>query len=250
MIIIIILCAGKGTRASEITGNTPKSLYPLSRWTALGHLLNYVEKIDHKEVRVVVNPANVEQFDRYCGWLNKIHFYEQPEPLGEADAVWCAIQDLRHSKTPLFILLADKIPIKSGAEQLQRRLLTLDTNLIAVSKRKNPCDTTVIRTKIPFVKYVPETDHVKEFLEIRSYEEKGLHLVRAGFDYIRRAETLYDAIKYQKFTSQLKGGEYRLTTAYQSMLNRGAIFDTFPIKALHLSDEKSIKKAIEYYERV
>ena len=72
--VVIILCAGKGKRAREVTGDTPKSLYPLARWTVLGHLLNYVEQIGHKAVRVVVNPADVEQFDRYCGWLNKIHF--------------------------------------------------------------------------------------------------------------------------------------------------------------------------------
>ena len=112
--VVIILCAGKGTRAREVTGNIPKPLYPLPRWTALGHLLNFVEKIDHKEVRIVVNPADLEQFDRYCGWLNKVHFYEQVEPQGEADAVWCAIQDLRHQTTPLLILLGDKIPIEPG----------------------------------------------------------------------------------------------------------------------------------------
>ena len=62
--VVIILCAGKGTRAREVTGNIPKPLYPLQRWTGLGHLLNFVETIDHKEVRIVVNPADLEQFSQ------------------------------------------------------------------------------------------------------------------------------------------------------------------------------------------
>ena len=156
IMVVIILCAGKGTRAREVTGNIPKSLYPLPRWTALGHLLNFVGKIDHKEVRIVINPADLEQFDRYCGWLNKIHFYEQPEPQGEAAAVWCAIQDLRYQTTPLLILLGDKIPVEPGAGQLQKRLLTVDTNLIGISRRNNPRDTTVVLTKTAAAGHVPE----------------------------------------------------------------------------------------------
>ena len=249
--VVIILCAGKGTRAREVTGNIPKSLYPLPRWTALGHLLNFVGKIDHKEVRIVINPADLEQFDRYCGWLNKIHFYEQPEPQGEADAVWCAIQDLRYQTTPLLILLGDKIPVEPGAGQLQKRLLTLDTNLIGISRRNNPRDTTVVLTKTAAAGYVPETQHVREFVEVRGDNRKeGLHLVRSGFDYIRRAELLYDAIRHQKFYNLTVRGEYRLTTAYQCLLNRGATFDTLNVDGLHLGDEKNIKKAIEHYEQV
>lgn len=245
IMVVIILCAGKGTRAREVTGNSPKALYPLPRWTALGHVLNFVETIDHKEVRIVVNPADLAQFDRYCGWLNKVHFCEQAGPQGEADAVWCAIQDLRYQTTPLLILLGDKIPVEPGAEQLRRRLLTVDTNLIAVSKRNNPRDTTVVLTK------TARAEHVREFVEVRDNNQKeGLHLIRSGFDYIRRAELLYDAIRHQKIYKQTVRGEYRLTTAYQCLLNRGTTFDTLTVDGVHLGDEKSIKKAIEHYDKV
>lgn len=63
--VVIILCTVKETRAREVTGNILKALYPLPQWTDLGHPLNFVETIDHKEVRVVINPADLEQFDRY-----------------------------------------------------------------------------------------------------------------------------------------------------------------------------------------
>ena len=251
IMIVIILCAGKGTRAREVTGNIPKSLYPLPRWAGLGHLLNFVETIDHKEVRVVVNPADLEQFDRYCGWLNKIHFYEQAEPQGEADAVWCAIQDLHYQTTPLLILLGDKIPVEPGAEQLQKRLLTVDTNLIGISERNNPRDTTVVLTKRAAAGDVQESQHVREFVEVRGDNQKeGLHLIRSGFDYIRQAELLYDAIRYQKNDELTVCGEYRLTIAYQRLLNHGATFDTLNVDGLHVGDEKNIKKAIEHYEHV
>ena len=72
--VVIILCTGKGTRAREVTGNIPKSLYPLPRWTGIGHLLNFVEAINHKEVRIVVNPADMEHFSQYCGWLKMTRF--------------------------------------------------------------------------------------------------------------------------------------------------------------------------------
>ena len=81
-------------------------------------------------------------------------------------------------------------------------------------------------------------------------KKKGLHLVRSGFDYIRRAELLYDAIRHQRLSNLTVRGEYRLTTSYQCLLNRGATFDTLNVDGLHVGDEKNIKKAIEHYEHV
>ena len=135
--------------------------------------------------------------------------------------------------------------------QLQKRLLTLDTNLIGISRRKNPRDTTVVLTKTAAAEYVPETEPVRDFVEVRGDNRKeGLHLVRSGFDYIRRADLLYDAIRHQKFNNRTVRGEYRLTTAYQCLLNRGATFDTLTVDGLHLGDEKNIKRAIEHYDKV
>ena len=97
--VVIILCAGKGTRAREVTGNIPKSLYPVPLLPALGHLLKYVESVRYSEVRVVVNPADLEQFDLYCGWLKMTRFCV---PVGGfiVNNDRCSLQLLQNVNTP------------------------------------------------------------------------------------------------------------------------------------------------------
>ena len=52
---VIILCAGKGSRAREVTGDTPKHLYPVPVIPSLGRILNLVSEITD-DIRIVVNP--------------------------------------------------------------------------------------------------------------------------------------------------------------------------------------------------
>ena len=115
---IIIPCAGRGVRAREVVGDIPKSLYPLRIFPSLGHILNYIEPID-AEVRVVVDPAYRDLFSSYS---KRYKIYEQPQPRGDGDAVFCAMSDLRYSQTPVLIILGDQIPIGPGAEAFRSRL--------------------------------------------------------------------------------------------------------------------------------
>ena len=62
--IVVILCAGKGSRAREVTGNVPKSLYPVPFYPALGYILDFVKPLG-APIRIVVNPQDLFSFIEY-----------------------------------------------------------------------------------------------------------------------------------------------------------------------------------------
>ena len=249
---VIILCAGKGSRAREVTGDTPKHLYPVPVIPSLGRILNLVSEITD-DIRIVVNPEEKHLFRAYCDARHKdlpVNFYEQTEASGEADAVLCAIPDLRHSQTPLLIVLGDQIPIGELSQTFFGLVASNpSTNVIAVKEIQDPSKCTIVQTKTASLGYVPESTFAHEFVEVRYRVVSGRFLYRAGFYFIKRSDTLFDAILLMKRIEHTLYGEYRLTTAYQNMLNRGAEFGTFPIDYVSVGDKEHIDEAIEYYER-
>ena len=166
---VIILCAGKGSRAREVTGDMPKHLYPVPVIPSLGRILNLVGEITD-DIRIVVNPEEKHLFRAYCDARHKdlpVNFYEQIEASGEADAVLCAIPDLRHSQTPLLIVLGDQIPIGELSQTFFELVASNpSTNVIATSKICNANDKTIIQTKRASLGYVPESTFVHEFAEV------------------------------------------------------------------------------------
>ena len=248
--IITILCGGEGTRSSEITGDIPKHLHPVPTMPALGHILNFVDSLD-ADIRIVVNPKHRDKFSQYCGMSKRYTIVEQPEPLGEANAVLQAIADLRYSKTPLFVVLGDNIPIGQGADELREILSDADnveSNFIGIHQKRDIRSTTLIKTKNSS-EWVPQSNDVAEFVEVRGEScVQGLNLVRSGFDFIYRSDKLYHAIRWLHVYDLKLHGEYRLTTAYQHMLNNGAVFQTIPVDFLSVGDPCRIQQTIDYFK--
>ena len=236
---IIIPCAGRGVRAREVVGDIPKSLYPLRIFPSLGHILNYIEPID-AEVRVVVDPAYRDLFSSYS---KRYEIYEQPQPRGDGDAVFCAMSDLRYSQTPVLIILGDQIPIGPGAEAFRSRLCgdPLDYNLITVQEKYDLEQSTWAKTRAD--------GRIYEFVPVRGdYKVPGKNLEHAGFDYIERADHLYDSLRLMLNYKQLSFGEYRLTSAYQSMIHKkGSTFQSMSIQYLSVGDLEGIEYATRYF---
>lgn len=241
--IILILCAGKGIRATEVTGDTPKQLFPIPDRNALEYLLDYVEPLKG-DVRVVVNPADRDKFARYSDYV----LVEQPEPLGEANAVFHGLADRCHSSDSVFIMLGDNIPIGEGASEMRDMLVQGErSNLIATCMRNGASNTTIIKTKCA-PEYVPQSSDVSEFIEVRGVTVQGECNTRSGFDYIRRADVIYRWLDWQNVQDIKSSGEYRLPTIYQYMISlEGERFATVPVDFLSVGDPDRIQKAIDYY---
>ena len=234
---VIIPCGGRGLRARGIVGDIPKQLFPIGDKPALGHLIDYVAPIA-TDIRVVANPANVELFRQFS---DRYTVYEQPEPRGTADAAFYAMADLKDSKVPLLIVLGDQIPIGFGAEAFQSQLRKPPAeNLIAVKEKRDLTETTWVTTK---------SGYIQEFLPVRGdFKVPGKHLVHAGFDYIERADWLYEAIREMIHYKHLSFNEYRLPVAYQRMKNKGSVFKTCSIQYLSVGDKTGIERTTRHFD--
>ena len=198
-------------RARDVVGDTPKQLYPIPIYPSLGQIMNYIEPLNSDDVRIVVNPEHHEVFSQYCGGAStRYKIIDQPEPLGDGNAVFCAMSDLRYSPTPVLVILGDQIPIGPGAEAFRSKVSNgLDYNLVTVQEKYDLEQSTWAKTRID--------GRIYEFVPVRGdYKVPGKNLEHAGFDYIERADHLYDALRL----IQLSFGEYRLTSSYQSMIHK------------------------------
>ena len=92
--------------------------------SALTVLLEEVLQAGIEEIGLVIAPGDQSAFAAAAGpHVNRIHFIEQPEPLGYANAVLCA-----HSFTgaePFLLLVGDHLYVASGQKSCARQLLEI-----------------------------------------------------------------------------------------------------------------------------
>ena len=243
--VVVILCGGRGSRVRSVIGDVPKHLYPVPSLSSLGYLLDSVSWLD-AEIRVVVSPDDRGLFCKFGS--ERYVIVDQPEPLGEANAVFCAIEDLRFSKVPVLVLLGDQIPIGSSAVTFFSRVLSAETSLLAVEYKSDLCRGTLVQTKTWEAGYVPASSFVCGFVEVVDCVVPGVSLYRAGFDFVLRSDLLYEAIGRVQQSNRLVLGEFCLTSAYQILLNGGMDFDTFEVEYLSVGDKESIEKTIVYFD--
>ena len=106
---------------------------------------------------------------------------------------------------------------------------------------RNPSERTVLELSRDY--------YVNRFREVRNGKTlDGDHFVRAGIDYIRRGDYLFDALSIYKRNKVVCAGEYRLTTAYQYMWHHGESFGITMVDPLHCGSVEGLETAEQYYE--
>ena len=218
---VIIPVAGRGARHEKgdlkclaTYGRKPT----LETKPILTHILDYVSEMDYSEIRIVVSPDNHEVISDYVGAAHPLlncRFFEQPEPLGEGDAIWYGMKDgIKYSREPLLIILGDVVPMGAGAELFQSWMRHPDDqkpaySILGMTQVDNPEQCTIVKQD--------SRRFVEKFIEVRGERLEGTHEKLSGVHYIRRCDYLFDKLDILKKSKVVWEGEFRLTQAFKEM---------------------------------
>ena len=104
------MAAGEGRRLRPLTETWPKPVLPIAGRPVIATLLRELASAGFEEVTVVTGHL-AEQVESLlgdgAGFGLRIRFARQPEPLGSADAVRCALE--AGARPPLLVLAADTV---------------------------------------------------------------------------------------------------------------------------------------------
>ncbi|MEX2102623.1 MAG: nucleotidyltransferase family protein [Gaiellaceae bacterium] len=107
---VVVMAAGEGRRLRPLTEVSPKPVLPIGGRPVIATLVRELASAGFEEVTVVTGHL-AEQIERLlgdgAGFGLRIRYARQPEPLGSADAVRCALE--AGARPPLLVLAADTV---------------------------------------------------------------------------------------------------------------------------------------------
>lgn len=96
----VILAGGKGTRLYPITYEIPKPLLPVNKKPIISYLIDLFLEKGISDIAILINKNFKEDFKwwkkRYHS-RNKIHFFEESEPLGTFGGLWALKKWLKNT---------------------------------------------------------------------------------------------------------------------------------------------------------
>jgi UTP-glucose-1-phosphate uridylyltransferase len=101
----VVLAAGEGRRLRPLTERWPKPILPIDGKPVIVTLLRELEEAGVEDVTVVVGHLGDQIRTLLDGF--EIRFAEQPEPLGSADALRCAVE--AGARAPFLVTVADTV---------------------------------------------------------------------------------------------------------------------------------------------
>jgi UTP-glucose-1-phosphate uridylyltransferase len=113
----VVLAAGEGRRLRPLTERWPKPILPIDGKPVIVTLLRELEEAWVEDVTVVIGHLGDQIRNLLDGF--DVRFAEQPEPLGSADALRCAVEAGAHA--PFLVTVADTV---FGPGDVQRFLQT------------------------------------------------------------------------------------------------------------------------------
>jgi len=116
----IILAGGKGTRLYPVTISINKHFLPIYNKPMIYYALSLVFLAKIREIVIVVNPQDIENFKKLLGYGEKlgvsIEYKIQEEPKGLADGIVVSEESIRGHK--IFLVLGDNILYGHGLTDL------------------------------------------------------------------------------------------------------------------------------------
>jgi UTP-glucose-1-phosphate uridylyltransferase len=101
----VVLAAGEGRRLRPLTERWPKPILPIDGKPVIATLLRDLSEAGLEDVTVVVGHLGDQIRSLLDG--SGVRFAEQPEPLGSADALRCAID--AGARAPFVVTVADTV---------------------------------------------------------------------------------------------------------------------------------------------
>jgi len=126
-LLVVVLAAGKGVRMQS---DLPKVLHSIGGRSMLGHVLAAASALKADVTALVLAPNMAAVREEAQRILPGVETFEQPEPLGTANAVLAAKPALMRHKGRVLVLFADSPMLQP--ETLQRLVDGLDAANIAV----------------------------------------------------------------------------------------------------------------------
>lgn len=207
---VILPVAGFGTRLRPHTWSKPKPLVPVAGKPMLEHVLDRV---------MVANPDKLVFITGYLGeqieeWARatydvELAFVEQPEMLGQTDAI---LRTREIVNDDALILFPDML-FETDFTGLR------DAGVDGIAFTKEVEDPSAYGIAV-----LNDEGHVTQLIEKPS--DPVSHLAVIGIYYIRHAADLFDAMDRQIDQGKMLKGEYFLADAIQIMLDDGKTFVT------------------------
>jgi choline kinase len=142
------MAAGEGTRLRPLTETWAKPVLPIDGRPVIATLLRELKSAGFREVTVVTGHL-AEQVEELVGdgsaFGLQVRTVRQPEPLGSADAVCCALD--AGARAPLLVTAADTVFRRGDIENAARGWLASETAGGLGVRRGGREDQTAVRVK-------------------------------------------------------------------------------------------------------
>lgn len=136
--VIIILCAGNGTRMKS---DIPKVLHKIKNKSMIIHLIEKCFQLNPEKIILVVNNLNrqkiINEIFNYGYMTNHIYFVLQKVAKGTGDAIKCCSEILINYLNSNVLILNGDVPLLS-VETMKKCLDERNKNNILVCKINNP----------------------------------------------------------------------------------------------------------------
>ncbi len=209
----IIPVAGVGSRLRPHTHTLPKVLLNVAGKPILGHILDTLVKDGIDEVTFIVGYMGdlVEEYVTSTYDLDAT-FVPQESREGLGHAIWLAREDM--GSDPVLIILGDTIfDVDLGP------VLALDHSALGVRRVEDPRRFGVV-----------ERDGERVTQLVEKPENPTTDLAIVGLYFIHNPQLLADSLEEIVTQDRRTRGEYQLTDALQSMIDRGEEFTTFEVE--------------------
>lgn len=211
----IIPVAGAGTRLRPLTYTQPKPLIPVAGKPIIAFMMDQLMELGIKDFVFVIGylGEKIQLFvEQEYPQINK-EFVQQNERLGSAHAIWMT-RDIVKDASEIIIVFGDTILDVDLA-----KILADDSSCLAVKKVDDPRDFGVVEFN--------EEGYVSKVVEKPLIPKSNMALV--GLYKIKEVQILLDAIGHNIENDLRTHGEFQLTDALMSMIEKGVNFSTVKV---------------------